>query len=63
MGQVVGQSDSHATKPATDAYSPKHMLATIMHTLFDIGELRVTRGIPRDVEQVISGGQPIRELT
>ncbi len=62
MGQVIGQSDDHATKPATKAYSPKHLLATVMHTLFDIGELRVTRGIPKDIEQVVSGGQPIDGL-
>ena len=62
MGQVVGQSDANASKPATTPYGPQHLLATIMNRLFDIGQLRVTRGIPRDVEQVITGGQPIAEL-
>ena len=41
-GQVIGRSDRRAHGPAGDAYTPQHMLATIMHTLFDLGELRVT---------------------
>ena len=62
MGQVIGQSDNHATRAATKPYRPPHMLATIMHTLFDIGELRITRGIPGDVQKVITDGEPIQEL-
>ena len=62
MGQVIGQSDNHATRAATKPYRPPHMLSTIMHVLFDIGELRITRGIPGDVQKVITDGEPIQEL-
>lgn len=62
MGQVIGQSDHHASRPLTTAYRPPHLLATVMHALFDVGELRLARGIPRDLQRVITDGQPIGEL-
>lgn len=62
MGQVIGQSDSQAAKPATESYGPHDMLATIMHSLFDIGQLRIDRSVPRDVERAITSGEPIPGL-
>jgi len=62
MGQVIGQSDRIGGEPATDPISSADVLATVMHSLFDIPELRLVTGIPTDVERVITGGQPIREL-
>ena len=62
MGQVIGQSDNYATRATTRPYRPPHMLATIMQVLFDIGELRITRGVPSDVQKVITDGEPIPEL-
>ncbi len=62
MGKVIGSSDNHATRAATNPYRPKNMLATIMNVLFDTGELRITRGVPNDVRKVITDGEPIREL-
>ncbi len=62
MGQVIGQSDRTASLPATDRYSPQNLLATVMHTLFDIGRLRVTRGVPREIQTVVNEAKPIAEL-
>lgn len=62
MGQVVGHSDNHATKSATRPYRPENLLSTVMHSLFDVGQLRITRGIPRDVNRAITDGEPIAEL-
>jgi uncharacterized protein (DUF1501 family) len=62
MGQVIGASDRHAAEPATRPYNPKHLMSTIMHTLFDIGQLRVTAGIPKPIIDTIAAGEPIREL-
>ncbi len=62
MGQVVGQSDKDAGSPATTPITNKNLVATIMHTLFDVGQLRITRGIPRDVAGVITNHDPIAEL-
>jgi uncharacterized protein (DUF1501 family) len=62
MGQVIGQSDSTASRPATERYTPVHLMATIFHTLFDTGKLRLDGSLPRDVTKLIEDGQPIREL-
>jgi len=62
MGQVIGASDRQAANPATRPYNPKHLMSTIMHTVFDIGQLRVTDGVPKPVVDVITAGSPIEEL-
>ena len=62
MGQVVGRSDRTASEPASEPISSANVLATIMHTLFDVPKVRLLPGVPREVEQVITSGQPIREL-
>ena len=62
MGQVVGQSDRQGGEPATTPVTVQNLMATIMHTLFDIGQLRITRGVPTDVLRTITAAEPIREL-
>ena len=61
MGQVIGRSDRNASSPATERYGPAHLMSTVMHTLFDVGEIRVQRELGR-VANVISEGQPIPGL-
>jgi len=62
MGQVIGQSDRTASRPATTPFNPSHLFATIMHTLFDIGELRLVQSVPRDIQQIINRDEPITGL-
>ncbi len=62
MGQVIGQSDRQAGTPASDRYTPQHLLATVMNVLFDTAEVRLAPGLPRDVERAVTAGTPIREL-
>ena len=62
MGQVIGQSDKQGGEPASDPISSSNVLATIMHYLFDVGELRVQTGIPKEVESLIVDGSPIPQL-
>jgi hypothetical protein len=62
MGQMIGQSDRQASRPATDPYDPKHLMGTIMHTLFDVGLLRLEQGVPRDLLTFIEQAPPISEL-
>lgn len=62
MGQVIGQSDRTASRPATEPYTPSHLLSTIMHTLFDLGRLRLDQSLPRDVATVVQSGEPISQL-
>jgi uncharacterized protein (DUF1501 family) len=62
MGQVIGESDRTASQPATDPIGVQDLMSTVMHTLFNVGELRVTQGIPNDIFQAITAGQPIPQL-
>jgi uncharacterized protein (DUF1501 family) len=52
MGQVIGQSDRQAGQPASTPVTNKHLVATVMHTLFDVGQLRVMRGLPRELARI-----------
>src|SRR4029077_21245076 len=61
MGQGIGRSDRNASSPATERFGPPHLLATVMHHLLDIGEVRVQRELGR-VATVLSEGQPIPGL-
>jgi hypothetical protein len=40
-GQVIGRSNRDGGEPATDNLTPKHLISTILHVLFDVGKLRV----------------------
>lgn len=62
MGQVIGQSAHNADVPATDPISTPDLMATVMHTLFDVGKLRVRQGLPRNLTKLIETGQPIEQL-
>lgn len=62
MGQVIGASDRTGGSPATTPYTVQNLAATILHTLFNVGELRITQGLPTDVVRMVTSGQPIREL-
>ncbi len=44
-GQVIGRSNRDGGEPAANNLSPKHLISTILHTLFDVGKLRVTPGL------------------
>lgn len=62
MGQVIGQSDRTASEPATDPITIRNLLSTVMHTAFDVGALRIERGLPREISQEMTGWAPIAEL-
>ena len=62
MGQVIGQSDRTASVPQTDPVTPANLMATLMHTLFNLGELRLDSGLPADVSRAVQAGQIIPQL-
>jgi hypothetical protein len=62
-GQVIGKSDSQAAKAATFAYRPQHLMATVLSTLFDLGQLRLVQGLPREIMSIIENGDPIAGLS
>ncbi len=63
MGQVVGQSDAQGRKAVTRPYRPQHLLATVLHTLFNASEVRITpSALPAAIAELINTGEPIAEL-
>ena len=61
VGQVIGESDAHAAHPSTNPYGPENLTATILHHLFDLGELRLKSGLPSEI-LAMSNDSPIEEL-
>jgi hypothetical protein len=47
--------------PATEPVRNKHLISTIMHTLFDVGKLRITQGVSREMLQ-LTDHEPIPGL-
>lgn len=60
-GVVVGKSTANGGDPATEPVRIPNLIGTVMHTLFDTGKLRVTRGVSREVQQMADYA-PIRGL-
>ncbi len=61
-GAVIGAADRQNGEPADSPVTPRAMLGTIFHRLFDVGQLRVARGLPRELVQLVEGAEPIRGL-
>jgi uncharacterized protein (DUF1501 family) len=62
MGQVIGQSARNGGEPASEPITIPDLIATIMHTLVDVGEARVTDGLPPSLLSVLTRGELIRGL-
>ncbi len=61
-GQVIGQSTRDGGEPLAQAYNSRNLISTLMHNLFDLGELRITRGVPNEVMNIITRAEPISGL-
>jgi len=53
MGRVIGQSDRDGGRPKSDPVRIRNLISTVMHTLFDVGKLRVTRGVSRELLSLV----------
>ncbi len=62
MGQVVGASTKDGGEPASDRVTIPNLYATLMEQLLDTGAVRAMAGIPKEVNDVINGAAPIRQL-
>ncbi|MBX3438128.1 MAG: DUF1501 domain-containing protein [Planctomycetaceae bacterium] len=49
VGQVIGRSTRDAAEPASDPITIPNLVATVLHTLLDVGELRLRTDIPQEV--------------
>ena len=63
MGQVIGQSTRDASDPATEPVTLAHLQATIAHLVLDIGQVRLIRSLPDEVNRALTNGEPIPGLT
>ncbi|MFL5240573.1 MAG: DUF1501 domain-containing protein [Gemmataceae bacterium] len=61
-GKVIGQSNRQGGEPQSDPVSIKNLVATIIHTLFNVGEMRLVQGLPREFAQTMTGWEPIPGL-
>ncbi len=52
-GQVIGQSTRDGAEPATEPFGPKNLIATILHNLFDVAQLRLMPGLPQPIAQLV----------
>jgi hypothetical protein len=62
MGQVIGRSTANGGEPADNPVQRRHLIGTIMHTLFDVGELRLRRNVNGEVAKLIAETEPIAPL-
>ena len=63
MGQVIGQSTRDAGEAATTPVKIPNLISTVLHTMFDIGQLRLVPGIPRELTQQLVASDPIPGLS
>jgi hypothetical protein len=62
MGKVIGASARDGGTPADNPVSMQNLLATVMHTLLDLGEVRVMDGLPKSLVDTLTGSEPIKGL-
>ncbi len=62
MGQVIGDSDRAAAAPAGDPVGTSHLMCTLLHALFDVPQLRLQTGLPREIMEFVDRGDPIGQL-
>jgi len=62
MGQVIGRSSRTGGEPATTPIRIQNVLATILHQVFDLGEVRSMPGLPREIAQTMTGWETIDGL-
>jgi uncharacterized protein (DUF1501 family) len=62
VGRVVGESDAQGGVPKSSPIRPSNLMATILHSLFDVGQLRIAPGLPADLVKQVVDARPIAEL-
>ena len=62
MGQVIGQSTRDAGQPLSEPVTISNLVATVLHTLLDVGEVRLMPGMPQDVVRSATSAEVIAGL-
>jgi hypothetical protein len=61
-GQVIGRSTANGGEPADNPVTMHHLIGTIMHSLFNVAELRLRPDAASSVARIITDSEPIRGL-
>jgi uncharacterized protein (DUF1501 family) len=61
-GQLIGKSAKNNDVPNSEPWSTPNLLSTVFHYLFDVGTLRVARGLPTSIVNAVSANKPIEGL-
>jgi len=51
-GRVIGQSTRDGGQPTADPLGPRHLISSILHTVFDVGELRLRPSVPAPINRL-----------
>jgi uncharacterized protein (DUF1501 family) len=62
MGQVIGRSGPKNDVPTSEPIGLQHLLGTVFHYLFDVGNLRLATGMPSEILKLTENPHSIREL-
>jgi hypothetical protein len=54
---------STASRPTEDPGTNKMLLGTIMHTLFDVGRVRLLSSLPKDIQDAVVNSRAIPQLS
>ena len=58
-GQAIGRASRKNDVPTSDPVGISQVFGTVMHSLFDVAELRLNPGVPRDLMALLETSQPI----
>ena len=62
MGQVIGHSAADGGQPASEPITNAHLVSTILHSLLDVGAVRLLRDMPTDLLNLLSASPAIPGL-
>jgi hypothetical protein len=51
-----------ASQPVGEGYDPRHLFGTVMHSLFDVTQMRLDPSVPRDLLRIIEESPRIEPL-
>jgi hypothetical protein len=61
-GQVIGRSNKDASAPQSAPITVRHLLGTVLRTVFDVGQLRLVPNLPAEFAQIMAGYDAIPGL-
>ncbi|MCU0878204.1 MAG: DUF1501 domain-containing protein [Pirellulaceae bacterium] len=51
-GQIIGRASRKNDAPLSEPIGPANLLSTVLHAQFDIGQMRLDPGVPRELAQL-----------